>query len=181
MKIKLFLTACLMTVFFVVYSGNPVSDVQVYIEKAKKGEQQAFHKTGDSGGATFSKLEKGVYNIVVVLPQQSGKLAHSRKKVKTNLKVGYNSEKRAYYIVENEGNFIIRYSGIKKITDSNIAPMYEVRKKKKELPQIVIGKFEVKGNSGGFTMKVEALSDKSFKKEVDKISDSPSLAIIRSE
>lgn len=170
-----------MTAIFAVYSGNPVSDVQIYIEHAKKGEQQSFQKTGDSGAVTFSKLEKGVYNIVVVLPQQSGKLAHGRKKVKTNLKVGYNAEKRAYYVVENEGNFIIRYSGIKKITDSNIAPMYEVRKNKKELSRIVIGKFQVKGNSGGFTIKVEALSDKNFKKEVDKISESPSMAIIRSE
>lgn len=179
MRIKLFFTACLLTFVFAVSAGNQVKDAEVYIEKVKDGEQIAFRKTGDSGSLTFNELDKGKYNIVVVFPAQKGKLAHGRKKINLNLKVGYHADKKMYFINEKEGNFIITFSGIKKISGSNISPMYEVVKTRKDDPRIVVGKFEVDRKSGTFKMKIEALSDKNFKKTVEKYKDDTSMATIR--
>lgn len=179
MRIKLFFTACLFIFVLAVSAGKPVKDAQIYIETVKNSEQIAFRKTGDNGSITFNELDKGKYNIIVVFPAQKGKLAHSRKKMNLNLKVGYHADKKMYFISENEGNFIITFSGIKKIDNSNISPMYEVIKNRKDDPRIVIGKFEVDGKSGTFKMKIEALSDKNFKKSVEKYKDDTSMATIR--
>lgn len=162
-----------------VSAGKPVSNAEVYIEKVKGSEQIAFQRTGDSGTLTFNQLDKDKYNIVVVFPEQKGKLAHGKKKMNLNLKVGYHSEKKMYFINEDEGNFIITFSSVKKIAEDNISPMFEVIKNRKELPKVLIGKFEVDGKSGTFKMKIEAFSDKEFKKVVDKYKDDTSMAIIR--
>lgn len=178
MKIQLFLSVCLLTFVLVVSADNPVSDAEIYIEKVKDGEQIAFRKTGNGGAVTFNQLDKGSYNIIVVLPAQKGKLAHGRKKMNLDLNVGYHSDKKLYFINEMQGNFVISFSGIKKIANSDITPMYEVIKNRKDDPRIVVGKFEVDGKSGSFTIKIEALSDKGFKKSVEKYRDDTSMATI---
>ncbi len=179
MKIKIFLTVFCLALISTAYSGNPVSGVEVYIENTKKNESIIFQKTGDNGTLAISQLTKGTYHVIVVLPKQSGKLAHKGKSATSNVKVGYHSAKRMYFIQEKQGNFILSFTDLKRIVNSNISPMYELQKKKGEASRIIVGKFEVKGGSAGFELKVEALKDKKFNKTIEKYSQDSSMATIK--
>lgn len=179
MRIKIFLTVYCLALISTAYSGNPVSGVEVYIENIKKNEPVAFQKTGKSGKLEFTKLAKGTYHIILVLPKQSGKLANKGKSARSNVKVGYHSEERMYFIQEKQGNYILTFTDLKRVLNSNISPMYEERIQKGEASRILVGKFEVKGSSGGFELKIEALKDKKFNKTIKKYSQDSSMATIR--
>lgn len=148
MKLKIIFTFCLLALVFAGYSGEPVPGAEVYIEQVKNGELIALHQTGKSGLVTFTNLNKGVYNLIVVLPKQKGKFASGRGKTNSNLKVGYHSNKKMYFLQEPQGYFTFKFSGLKKLTDSNISPMYEKGKKRDNKTGVVVAKFEVKGNPG---------------------------------
>ncbi len=161
------------------HPGEHVRNAVVYLETEAGNLPVAFQKTGKSGGITFAHLDKGVYKLVMVLPQQAGKYARDYNEVQADIQVAYHSDKKIYFFQEAEGYFTIRFSGIKNLTDSNVTPMYEIQEKANN--RIITGKFEVDGKYGSVTMKISALKQKSFQKLVNKYKHDAEMAVIKGQ
>lgn len=163
--------------FFKKYPGEPVKDAVVYLETEKGNVPLAFQITGKAGGVTFAHLDKGVYKIVVSLPEQKNKLSRQTDDIQEDFQVAYNSRKMIFFIQEPQGLFTLRFSDDENLADSNITPMHELVDEDKH--RIVIGKFEVDGNFGRVTLKISALKAKGFQKLVDKYKHDAGMSVIR--
>lgn len=163
--------------FFKKYRGEPVKEAVVYLETEKGNVPIAFQITGKAGGVTFAHLDKGVYKIVVSLPEQKSKLAREEGDIQEDFQVAYNSRKMIFFIQEPQGLFTIRFSDEENLADSNVTPMHEVSGKDKH--RLIIGKFEVDTNFGNVTLKISALKARSFQKLVDKYKHDAGMSVIR--
>ena len=155
---------------FFLRPGEPISSVEVFIEKEGNDSPIAFLQTGDNGKATFSNLPRGLYRIKVVLPQQSGKLMKNKNDINCQLMVGYHNDKKEYFLREDEGFFTVCYSNVRKVSNKSITPIYNLELEGRN-KMVEIGKFEVSGNNGSFTMEVRAHKPKMFEKMVERIRD----------
>ncbi len=176
--ILLSLTFGILTIIGLIFSpGEPVPGAEVYIEQEGNEDPVAYQHTGDNGKVTFSHLTGGLYRIKISVPQQSGKLMKGRNNIDCNLQVGYHNGKKQYFLREPEGFFTINYSKIKRLANKNITPVYfndfENRR------QLVIGKFEVSGNNGSFTLELRAQKPKKFQKMVEKIINDVDMVTIK--
>jgi hypothetical protein len=163
---------------FLFNNGEPVPGAEVYIEQANNEEPVAFQQTGDAGAVTFAHLSAGIYTIYVVLPEQRGKLVRGMDKMNLDLQVGYHSEKHEYYLQEEEGCFILSFSKLKKLPDTGITPLYnQVERDRKT--RFLVGKFEVTGNNGSFTLNISAFTPKNFEKKVAKARHDAAMSAIR--
>lgn len=163
---------------FLFTPGEAVPGAEVYIEMDGQNDPVAFQQTGDNGKVTFSHLNSGVYRINVELPQQSGKLMRRSNNLDCKLQVGYHKGKKQYYLREEEGFFTINYSKLKRFSGDNITPVYKPAPESRK-ERIEIGKFEVSGNNGSFTMEVRAQKPKKFQKMVEKAIDDVEMVTIR--
>ena len=94
------------------------------------------------------------------------------------LQVGYHSEKHEYYLQEDEGCFVLSFSKLKKLSDSEITPLYnQVERDRKT--RFLVGKFEVTGNNGSFTLGISAFTPKNFEKRVGKVKHDAAMSTIR--
>jgi hypothetical protein len=159
--------------------GKPVQNAIIYIEPEESDIPVAFQKTGKAGGATFAHLDKGMYRIIMALPPQKGKLANESEDLPDDLHVGYHKDKNIYFVREPGGFFTIRFSNLKNLYDDNITPLYETDKN--DPARLVVGKFEVDGKYGSVTMKVSALTEKSFEKLIERYAEDVKMVIIRNE
>lgn len=167
---------CVLGFFF--NTGEPVPGAEVYIEQANNEDPVAYQQTGEAGAVTFSHLSSGIYTIYVVLPEQRGKLVRGMDKMNLDLQVGYHSEKHEYYLQEKEGCFILSYSKLKKMSDSEITPLYNHLDRDRKTHYLV-GKFEVDGNNGSFSLKISAFTPKKFEKRVNKAREDAAMSVIR--
>jgi len=164
--------------FLKICHGEPVQDAIVYLETEKGNVPLAFQITGKAGGVTFAHLDKGVYKLVVALPQQKDSLAREPDDIQEDFQVAYHSGKKIFFIQEPQGLFTLRFSNIKNTIDSNITPMHELARE--DNSRIVIGKFEVESKFGKVTMKISALKAKTFQKQVEKYKHDAEMSVIRS-
>ncbi len=158
------------------HPGEKVRNAIVYLETESGGLPVAFQKTGKAGKVTFAYLDKDVYKLVMSLPQQKGKLTRETEGEPTDLQVAYHTHKRIYFFQGREGYFTLRFTGIKNLSDSNITPMLERDPKLND--RVITGKFEVDGNYGSVTLKISALSHKSYRKLIDKYRHDSEMAVI---
>lgn len=163
---------------WVLAPGEPVPGAEVYIEQEGNEDPIAFMQTGDNGKATFSYLPGGLYRIRMTFPRQSGKLMRGRDNIDCRLQVGYHSGKKQYFLREPEGFFTIQYSKIKKFAGKNITPVYTPAYGGRN-NRIEVGKFEVTGSNGSFTLELRAQKPKKFAKMVEKLKDDVEMVIIR--
>jgi hypothetical protein len=172
---------------FLFTPGTPVPGAEVIIEQEGNRTPVAFHQTGNNGKVTFAHLPGGLYRIKITLPQQSGKLMRGRDNINCKLQVGYHNGKKQYFLREPEGFFTIKYSKIRRLANRNITPVYHLetgdRNKQFERGnrsrQLEIGKVEVTGNNGSFTMELRAQRPKRFEKMVEKVIDDVEMITIR--
>ncbi|MDD4225092.1 MAG: carboxypeptidase-like regulatory domain-containing protein [Mariniphaga sp.] len=158
--------------------GEPVPGAEVYIEQEGSEKPVAFMQTGHNGKVTFSHIQGGLYRIKITLPQQSGKLMRGRENLDCRLQVGYHSSKKQFFIREPEGFFTIHYSKVKQLSGKNITPVYMPAYGGRK-NQIVVGKFEVTGNSGNLSLELRAQKPRRFAKMVERLKDDVDMLIIR--
>ena len=158
--------------------GEPVPAVEVFLEQEGSTTPVAFQHTGDNGKATFANLPKGLYRIKVVLPRQSGKLMRGKDNINCQLLVGYHNEKQEYFLREDEGFFTICYSQLKKVSNKNVTPVYNLEKDKNN-KMVEVGKFEVGSSNGSITMEIRAQKPKAFEKKVAKVRDDVQMVTIK--
>ncbi len=161
---------------FLFNTGEPVPGAEVYIEQENSDQPYAFLQTGQSGLATFDHLPAGVYRVMVVLPQQSGKLMRGRDRMNINLQVGFHGDKNDYYLQEPEGCFVISFSKLRRI--SGITPIYNQQTIDRS-KRYSIGKFEVNRNDGRVSLKIHAFTPKRFQKKVEKAREDVSMSVIK--
>lgn len=163
--------------FSCTYWGEPIKEAVVYLETEKGNVPLAFQITGKAGGVTFAHLDKGVYKIVVALPQQKDKLAREPNDIQDDFHVAYHSSKKVYFIQEPQGLFTIRFSETKNLAESGVTPMHELSRTDDQ--RMVIGKFEVDGKAGAVTLKFAAMKAKYFQKRIEKYKHDAEMSIIR--
>lgn len=163
---------------FLFAPGEPVPGAEVYIKQEGSNQAYAFTQTGDNGKASFANLPGGMYRIEITLPRQSGKMMRGRDNINCALQVGYHNDKKQYFLREDEGFFTIRYSKIKQFENKNITPVYNLQLENRS-KRVEIGKFEVSGNNGGFTLELRAQKPKKFEKMVEKVRDDLGMVTIR--
>lgn len=153
------------------FAGEPVPGAEIIIEQEQQnpdGETVAFQRTGNSGIITFDHLDRGKYKILIVLPNQKMTKTKEKNKFKKDLRSTYDANKRTYFLNEREGLFAIKFNNLKKISNSNITPIYKMNRKK-DNSGIVIATFQIKGEVGEITLSVESLSQKEFSSKIKKI------------
>ena len=170
------ISSLLSLAFFKNAPGEPVANAVVYLETEKDNVPIAFQITGKAGGVTFAYLDKGVYKIVVSLPQQKDKLSRQPNDIQENFQVAYHGSKKLFFIQEPQGLFTLRFSGMNNLVGSNITPMHEFSRENDQ--RIVIGKFEVDGKYGSVTMQISALKATTFEKFVVKYKHDADMSII---
>ncbi len=159
-------------------AGTPVPAAEFYLEQDGNDQPYAFMQTGDNGKITFANLPRGLYHIKVNLPRQSGKLLPRNANTGGRLQVGYHNDKKTYYMREEEGFFTVNFSKIKRLANKNITPVYNLQLEGRS-KLVEIGKFEVTGNNGGFTLELKAHKPKKFTKLIDKVKDDLGMVTIR--
>ncbi len=157
--------------------GNPVSGARVYLETEPGKKLIAFQQTGDAGGVTFSHLDKGVYKIYFEIPKQKDSLDDKSVSAAANFMVGYHSKKMNLYFQNPIGNFLLKFSDTDNLANSNITPMYETESAE-TYARITVCKLEVTGSYGKLALKLSALSEKKFQKQIKKYEQDAEMALI---
>lgn len=157
--------------------GSPVSGVQVYLETEPGKKLIAFQHTGEAGSVTFGHLDKGVYKIYLEIPRQKEALEKKEESAAANYMVGYHSKKMLIFFQNPMGNFLLKFSNAEKMADSKITPMHETESAEQSA-RITIGKLEVTGKFGKISMKLSALSEKKFQKQIKKYEQDAEMALI---
>ena len=157
--------------------GSPVSGAQIYLETEPGKKLIAFQQTGEAGGATFSHLDKGVYKIFLGIPKQKDSPQEKSESAPANFLVGYHSKKMILLFQNILGNFLVKFTDVEKLAESNITPMHETEGAEVNA-RITICKLEVSGNYGRLALKLSALSEKKFQKQIKKYEHEPGMAII---
>ena len=157
--------------------GNPVSGARVYLETEPGDKLIAFQQTGEAGGVTFSHLDKGVYKIYLEIPKQKDSLQDKSVSASVNFLVGYHSKKMYLFFQNPMGNFMVKFSDVEKLAESNITPMYETESAE-TYARITICKLEVTGSYGKLALKLSALSEKKFQKQIKKYEQDAEMALI---
>jgi hypothetical protein len=157
--------------------GNPVSGARIYLETEPGNKLIAFQQTGEAGGVTFSHLDKNVYKIFLEIPKQKESLQDKSESAAANFMVGYHSKKMLLFFQNSMGNFMLKFSDVEKLAESNITPMHETEGAEKNA-RIVICKLEVTGSYGKLALKLSALSEKKFQKQIKKYEQDAEMALI---
>ena len=159
--------------------GKPVQEAAIFLEPENSEIPIAFQITGKAGGATFAHLDKGKYKLVMTLPHQSGKQANERLNLPGDFQFGYHNDKKKYFIREYNGFFMIQFSGLKKLSGSNIIPTYKTDENNPN--RQVTAKFEVDNKFGSITMEIIALSEKKFRKLINKYKNDLKMTVIQNQ
>lgn len=160
-------------------SGKPVYEAAVFLEPEKGDVPVAFQLTGKSGAVTFDHLDKGEYKIVLTLPDYHDKQTADKYGLPGDFQFGYHNSKKKYFIREANGFFMIRFSKLKNLSGANIIPTF---KADDENPfRRVTAKFEVNGNFGGITMQIRTLSEKKFRKLINKYKNDMKMTVVQNQ
>ncbi len=159
--------------------GKPVHGAAIFLESESSDVPIAFQITGKAGGATFAYLDRGKYKLAMTLPHQSGKQANERLNLPGDFQFGYHNAKKKYFIRDYKGFFMIRYSGLKNLTGSNIIPTFNTDEKNPN--RMITAHFEVENKSGAITMEILALSEKKFRKLINKYKDDIKMTAIQNQ
>jgi hypothetical protein len=157
--------------------GSPVSGAQIYLETEPGKKLIAFQQTGEAGGATFSHLDKGVYKIYLGIPKQKDGPEEKSESAAANFLVGYHSKKMLLFFQNPMGNFLVKFTDVEKLAESNITPMHETEGAELKA-RITICKLEVTGSYGKLALKLSALSEKKFQKQIKKYEQDAEMALI---
>lgn len=157
--------------------GNPVSGAHIYLETEPGKKLIAFQQTGEAGGSTFSHLDKGVYKIYLEIPKQKDTLQEKSESATANFQVGYHSKKMILLFQNQLGNFLVKFTDVEKLAESNITPMHETEGAETNA-RIAICKMEVSGSYGKLALKLSALSEKKFQKQIKKYEKDAEMALI---
>ena len=157
--------------------GTPVSGVHFYLETEPDKKLIAFQQTGESGSVTFAHTDKGVYKIYLEIPKQKESSEKKDASVPAHFTVGYHSKKMLLFYQNPTGNYLLKFSEVEKLAENNITPMHETESAENNT-RIALGKVEVTGKYGKISMKLSALSESSFQKQIKKYEHDAGMALI---
>ena len=157
--------------------GTPVSGVHFHLETEPGKKLVAFQQTGDSGSVTFAHIDKGVYKIYLEIPRQKTTPEKNKASSVVHFKVGYHSKKMILFFQNPTGNYMLNFLDAEKLAESNITPMHESESAEHNT-RIAVGKAEVTGKYGKISMKLSALSENSFQKQIKKYEHDAGMALI---
>jgi hypothetical protein len=154
--------------FFTLFSGNRVSDVQVFLEDGAGNKRIAFQKTGTKGETGFAYLDAGSYQLLIEFPQQEGKYIKEKERHRTLTKATYNEKKKTYYYQGLEGFYAVKFKKRKKIDRDSFRAVFEESRGVEE-ERFTIAYFLAKRDGAEISVIVKALTAKQFKKATYKI------------
>lgn len=164
--------------FFTLFSGNRVSDVQVFLEDASGNKRIAFQKTGIKGETGFSYLDAGSYQVLIKFPQQKGKYIKEKARHRTLTKATYNEKNKTFYYQGVEGFYAVKFKKRKKIDRDSFRAVFEESRGEEE-ERFTIACFLAKRDGAEISLVVNALTAKQFKKATDKVRNDISMISIR--
>jgi len=156
--------------------GSAVTGAVIFLETGTGKKRIAFQRTGESGKVTFAHLDKGIYRILLRIPPQAGKLAAHEYNA-GDVQVSYHSEKKMLLFRNAAGNFSIRFSKIRNLSDTVITPMYELVEDRRET-HILTGKMEVAHKYGSVTLALAAHTQQKFQKITSRYKDDAGVSVI---
>ncbi|HZH73075.1 MAG TPA: hypothetical protein VFD91_11330 [Mariniphaga sp.] len=156
--------------------SNHVASAQVILEAIADQERIAFQKTGESGKVTFAHLDKGIYKLVIELPQQAGKM-EVKETLPDAVQVGYHSGKKLLLFQNSSGYFSIRFTKISNLLNNNLTPMYEPDLNFRN-NRILIGKLEVIHKFGSIALEISAHTQRKFIKLAKKYKEDAEMSVI---
>ena len=159
--------------------GKPVYEAAAFLEPEKGDVPVAFQLTGKSGKITFAHLDKGEYRIVLTLPEQERKYSIERLNLPGDFQFGYHNAKKKYFMRESNGFFMIHFSNLKNLSGSNIIPTFKTNDNNPN--QLVTAKFEVKENFGSITLQIRSLSEKKFRKLINKYKNDMKMTVVQNQ
>lgn len=158
-----------LSVFVIFGSCKPAEKAVVFIESQRGNQKPVAHQiTGESGKAAFRFLDEGNYQLLIDFPQQEGKYIQEKKRHYTIAKTSYNIKTKTYYYKGDEGYFIVKFSGLRKINQEDFKLVFRERKQD-ENTLINLLDFTTRRNGGRIQVKIKALTAKQFKRKTDKI------------
>ncbi|MCY1721729.1 hypothetical protein OU798_15350 [Prolixibacteraceae bacterium Z1-6] len=153
---------------FSLFAGKSAANANVYIEKGAHREVVAFKKTGIKGQVVFRHLDAATYRVLIVFPQQAGKLMEQKSKHQTMTKASYNQKNKTYYYQGEEGYFAIKFSDITRIKNENFLATFK-EDHDEEGNFAVIAEFGAHKNGASISLSVKAITAAQFKKATNKI------------
>jgi len=164
--------------FFNLFSGNRVSDVQVFLEDGSGSKRIAFQKTGTKGETGFGYLDAGSYQLLIQFPQQQGKYIKEKERHRTLTKATYNEKTKTYYYQGVEGFYAVKFKKRKKIDRDSFRAVFEESWGEEE-ERFTIAYLLAKRDGAEISVVVNALTAKQFKKATDKVGNDISMISIR--
>lgn len=161
---------------FSIFAGKPAAEIEVYLEKG--GGLIAFQATGEQGKVSFSHLDAGSYELLLIFPQQNGKYIKEKPKHQTLTKATYNAKNKTYYYKGTEGYFAVKFFGISKVESENFKAIFK-EERDEEGAYNAIAEFGVHKAGGSVGVFVKAITAAQFKKAADKIGQDISTQSIR--
>ncbi len=163
---------------FPFFTGKPAKNTKVILEDISGIKQVGNQTVGEKGKATFQYLNGGSYRLAIEFPQQEGKWLKEKPKHSTLTKATFNTKNRTYYYQGSEGFFSVKLKKVRKIDRDSFRAVFKEGRGEVER-KIIIAEFIAKKNGARFSLLVNKLTAKQFKKSTDKIGNDISMISIQ--
>jgi hypothetical protein len=150
------------------FSGKPVENAEITLDRGTGRKVVAFQQTGSQGKVAFKHLDAGNYRLMITFPQQEGKWVKERPRHSTLTKATYNPANKTYYYQAEEGFFAIKISGLKKVEKESFKPLFRENRTREEEEdesiQIIVSQFLAKNRGATISVAVKAITAAQFKR-----------------
>jgi hypothetical protein len=150
------------------FSGKPVENAEITLDRGTGRKVVAFQQTGSQGKVAFKHLDAGNYRLMITFPQQEGKWVKERPRHSTLTKATYNPANKTYYYQAEEGFFAIKISGLKKVEKESFKPLFRENRTREEEEdesiQIIVSQFLAKNRGASISVAVKAITAAQFKR-----------------
>jgi len=150
------------------FSGKPVENAEITLDRGTGRRVVAFQQTGSQGKVMFKHLDAGNYRLMITFPQQEGKWVKEKPRHSTLTKATYNPANKTYYYQAEEGFFAIKISGLKKVEKESFKPLFRENRTREEEEdeniQIIVSQFLAKNRGATISVAVKAITAAQFKR-----------------
>ena len=154
--------------FIPFFGGKPVNNARIFLETNGGRKLVAFQETGSQGKAGFKFLDAGNYQLLIEFPQQEGKWLKEKQRNSTFTKASYNPKTKTYYYQGEEGFFLVKIRGTKKIDNETFKSVFREKRTDEGL-QIIISQFQAKNKGAQISIIINVITAAQFKRFTDKI------------
>lgn len=150
------------------FSGKPVENAEITLDRGTGRRVVAFQQTGSQGKVMFKHLDAGNYRLMITFPQQEGKWVKEKPRHSSLTKATYNPANKTYYYQAEEGFFAIKISGLKKVEKESFKPLFRENRTREEEEdeniQIIVSQFLAKNRGATISVAVKAITAAQFKR-----------------